>query len=98
MGYRVVYAPKALLVHHESAVVENQSPLFQRLCFRGRIIFCLKNYRLRDWIFGFIPAEISWLRAPYSKGFRRRQLRAYLDGLKFLFGHRYTPEKPFPQN
>ena len=98
MGYRVLYAPRATLVHHESTLLGVGSPLFNRLCYRGRILFCLKNYRLRDWLFKFIPNEIAWLRAPHSKGFRRIQLRAYLDGLKFLFGHRYTPDQPFPKN
>ena len=97
MEYRVVYAPRAVLVHHESPVLGNQSPLFQRLSYRGRMLFCLKNYRLRDWLFRFIPFEIGWLRAPYSKGFRRKQIRAYLDGLMFLLGHRYTPDDPFPR-
>jgi GT2 family glycosyltransferase len=97
MGYRVVYAPRAVLVHHESPVVENQSPVFQRLYYRGRMIFCIKNYRLREWLFDFIPYEIHWLRACWSKGLRKKQLRAYLDGLKFLLGHRLTPEKPFPE-
>ncbi|HUT23773.1 MAG TPA: glycosyltransferase, partial [Sumerlaeia bacterium] len=88
MGYRVVYAPRAVLVHHESAVLENQSPLFQRLDYRNRVLFCLKNYRLREWLFDFLPYEIDWLRAPWSKGLRKKQLRAYFDALRLLMGHR----------
>ena len=96
MGYRVVYAPRSVLVHHESPLFGIESPIFQRLCYRGRVLFCLKNFRLRDWLFGFIPCEIRWLCAPASKGFRKKQIRAYLDALGFLLGRRYTPDHPFP--
>jgi len=95
MGYRVLYAPRATMEHHESPGLENQSPIFQRLVNRGRIIFCLKNYGPRDWL-GFARYEWHWLRAPWSKGRRKKQLRAYLDGLLFLLGKRYSAERPFP--
>jgi GT2 family glycosyltransferase len=96
MGYLVWYEPSAVLIHHESPALTHRSPAFNRLQYRNRMIFCLKNYRLRDWLFKFIPYEIHWLRAPWSKGLRRVQLRAYLDGLVFLLGRRYSPERPFP--
>jgi GT2 family glycosyltransferase len=88
MGYRVVYVPRAVLTHHESAVLENQSPLFQRVDYRNRVLFCLKNYRLREWLFDFVPYEVHWLRAPWSKGLRRKQVRAYLDALGCVVGRR----------
>lgn len=96
MGYRVVYAPRSVLIHFESPVLENQSPVFQRLYYRGRMLFCLKNYRLRDYLFKFVPYEIYWLRACWSKGLRKKQIRAYLDALAFLLGSRLTPEHPLP--
>jgi O-antigen biosynthesis protein len=96
MGYRVVYAPRSLLVHHESPTVKNQSETFKRLLFRGRLLFCIKHYRLRDWLFRFIPYEIRWLRAPWSKGVRKKQIRAYLDALDYLRGKRYSADNPFP--
>ena len=95
MGYEVLYAPKSVLYHHESPVLENQSPAFRRLIERGRMIFCIKNLRLYEWFTRFLPYEIYWLRMPWSKGRRRQQIRAYLDGLAFFFGRRYTPDKPF---
>jgi len=96
MGYRVVFAPKSVLVHHESPVLNWQSEAFQRLHYRARMLFCIKNYRLRDWLLGFIPYEIGWLRAPWSKGKRKKQIRAYLDALDYLRGRRYSPDKVFP--
>ena len=96
MGYRVVYAPRSVITHFESPLLGNQSPVFQRLYYRGRMLFCLKNYRLRDWLFKFIPYEIHWLRAGWSKGLRKKQIRAYLDALQFLIGHRLSPDSPLP--
>lgn len=96
MGYRVLYTPDAELTHHESDMARNQSPVFRRLYYRGRMLFCLKNYGLRDWLFRFIPYEYRWLRAPWSKGLRRIQARAYLDALAWLLGNRHGPDRPFP--
>ena len=96
MSYRVVFAPKSVLVHHESPVLSWQSEAFQRLHYRARMLFCIKNYRLRDWLLRFIPYEIGWLRAPWSRGKRKKQIRAYLDALDYLMGRRYSPDKPFP--
>ncbi|MBN1517986.1 glycosyltransferase family 2 protein [Candidatus Sumerlaeota bacterium] len=92
MGYETIYVPRAVLVHFESPVIPNTSRRFYRLCYRSRIIFCLKNYTLRQWLFEWLPLECNWLRAPYSKGFRKKQLRAYLDGLLFLLGRRLDPQ------
>lgn len=98
MDYRVIYCPKAILVHHESPLVKNQSPLFQRLMFRGRILFCIKNYRWSDWIVRFLPCEIRWLRMPASKGYRKKQIRAYADGIRYLMGQRLSPQSPLLQS
>lgn len=96
MGYRVLYAPKSVLEHFESPTLENQSPMFLRLVTRGRILFCLKNYTLRQWLREWLPFEWHWMRAPYSKGRRRLQMRGYLDGLRYLLGKRYDKDNPFP--
>lgn len=96
MEYRVVYAPRSVMEHFESPSLDNQSPIFQRLVNRGRILFCVKNFTLRQWVFGFVPFEFHWMRMPWSKGKRKKQFRAYLDGLKFLLGFRHSPDKPFP--
>jgi hypothetical protein len=62
----------------------------------ARVLFRIENYRLRDWLTRFIPYEIGWLRAPWSKGKRKKQIRAYLDALDYIMGRRYSPDKPFP--
>jgi len=94
-GYRVLYCPASTLVHHESPVLENQSPAFLRLLSYMRLVFCIKNYRLRDWVFRFAPFEVRWMLSPHSKGHRRRHLPVYLDALKFLLGKRHGPDRPY---
>ncbi len=94
MSYGVRYIPTSVMVHHESPVLDNQSPVFQRLVYRNRMIFCLKNYRLREWLFDFLPYEIHWLRAPWSKGLRRMQIRAYRDALAYLVGRPWSSTIP----
>ena len=94
MGYQVLIAPAARLIHHESPVLENTGEQYQRLCYRARMIFCWKNYRLRDWAFEWLPHEAAWIFSRSSKGFRKKQLRAYLDLLLFLRGRRLEPDPP----
>lgn len=84
-GYKVIYVPDAVLFHYESSILTKLSPQFYRLFFRSRIIFLLKNYTLKDWLFKFLPFEIRWfLFEPMARGCRLKQFRAYLEGLAFI--------------
>jgi GT2 family glycosyltransferase len=84
MGYRVVYAPAAVMEHYESPVRTDARPKFLRLITRARMIYCLKNLTLCDWLFGFLPFETRWMSGPHSRGHRWVQVRGYWDGLVFL--------------
>jgi GT2 family glycosyltransferase len=83
-GWRVVYIPTAVLVHHESVSLTANSPGFHRMYQRMRIRFCLKNLSLKDWLTRFIPFEAWWLlREPIAKGHRLEQFRAYAEGAQW---------------
>lgn len=60
-GYRVVYTPYSVLYHFESASIRLFSWRYLYYYHKNRIRFVLRNYSLRDFIFSFIPCEISWL-------------------------------------
>lgn len=86
-GWPTLYAPSAVLYHHESVSLAADSPAFRRLYARMRIRYCLKNFTLLEWALKFIPFEYRWMRyEPRAKGFRREQFRAYADGALWWIG------------
>ncbi len=62
-GYRVVYTPRAVMVHKESSVTatSDHPGLFQ--VQRNRLRFVLKQWPLEKLRDEFLPAEQAWLRA-----------------------------------
>lgn len=75
-GYRVVYIPKSVLIHHESVSVGSGSETIHRLFPRMRIRYLLKNLTLRQ-LFGWaLPFEYRWMRhEAAAKGYRWNQIR-----------------------
>lgn len=93
-GYKVIYVPDAVLFHYESSTLTRLSPSFYRMFYRSRIIFLIKNYSLRDWLFKFLPFEIRWfLFEPIARGYRLMQYRAYMQGLAFVMSKVLTRSK-----
>lgn len=89
-GNKVIYVPDAIVHHHESQSFQLHSDAFFHYTYRNRIRFLVNNYSLRDWLFRFIPFEYHWMRRiPEARGYRRRQFRYYLSGVKYALG------KPF---
>jgi GT2 family glycosyltransferase len=60
-GYRVVYAPRARLVHHESVTVGKFTERYYYLYHKNRIRFMLKNYSWRFLLDRALPFEQRWL-------------------------------------
>lgn len=90
-GWRIVYNPAAVLYHHESVSLVVNSPRFRRLYQRMRILFCIKNYGLRDWV-RFARFEQWWMRRePAARGHRLEQFRAYAEGLAWYLRTRLRP-------
>lgn len=76
LGYRVMYIPDAVLVHHESVSVGQNSKTIHRLFPRMRIRYLLKNLTLRQLAGWAIPFEYRWMRyEPAARGYRWYQVR-----------------------
>lgn len=85
-GKRVVYVPRAVLVHHESVALGPGSLPLRRLYAKMRIQFLLKNQSLGHLMKHAIPNEIRWmLKQPEARGNRRVQVGAYLANLPYLW-------------
>lgn len=75
-GYRVVYIPSAVLVHHESVSVGKNTASIHRLFPRMRVRYLLKNLTLRQLVGWALPFEYRWMRyEPAARGFRWNQVR-----------------------
>ena len=97
MGRQILYAPRAIVCHHESQSFKLHSPSFFHYYYRHRIRFLVNNYTWRDWLFRFLPFEYHWWRRiPEARGHRLRQLRYYAAGLGYAIGklfRRYTSRR-----
>ncbi len=80
-GYKVVYLPQAVVLHHESATMKRGSYNYHRAMHRNRLRFILKRYSFQQLKEDFYPAEKEWLRAWKSENERRGLQRAYLETL-----------------
>jgi hypothetical protein len=60
-GFRVVYAPQATAVHHESAVASLHSPFYWQHFHRGRLRYALKHFSSDVLTDAFRQAEAAWL-------------------------------------
>lgn len=80
-GFRVVYVPEAVLIHHESASLQSDSYDIQFAFHRGRLRFMLKHSPLRDLLNDFWAAELTWL-SEMERSQELAVVRAvYLDAL-----------------
>lgn len=82
-GLRVVYAPRAVVSHHEAvASGGGGGETFLRRYHTNRIRFVLRNYSLFDLVSRFLPAEAAFQRslehAPVERGIC---VRAYAQAL-----------------
>lgn len=78
-GYKVVYLPQAVVIHHESATMKRDSYNYHRAMHRNRLRFILKWYDFRQLKEDFYPAEKEWLKVWKSENERRGLRRAYLE-------------------
>ena len=82
-GYRVVYVPKATLVHVESALTEKGSDAYLRHMHTSRWRFLLKHYDLDGVLQDTVPSELAWMDGRTLRE-RRAAARAYWSTLKSL--------------
>ncbi len=69
-GYAVRYVPQAVAIHHEHAVVGEESDLYLRCFHRNRLRFVLKHRGPRYFLDELVPAETAWLRSNAAPRFR----------------------------
>ena len=85
-GYRVLYVPEAVAVHHESVTTGRNTPLYYHLYHRNRIRFVLKHYSDEQFWRDYISAELEfgrWRRIDAELAALRE---AYVDNLAVLEG------------
>lgn len=81
-GYKVVYQPRAVVIHHESVSAPRGSRFFISLMTRARVKFLRKHFSAADWLFGFLPFELRWFRHCESRGARLSAARSYLEAFR----------------
>ena len=61
-GYRVIYMPKAVAIHHEGISVRHLGVDHYSLLHKSRLTFVLKHYSAAQIIEDFLPAEKAFYR------------------------------------
>ena len=83
-GYRVMYVPEAVAIHHESASMRQVKYSRLYAFHKNRLRFVLKHYTTRQFLDDFIPAEMERLKEPASPEELRTVRRAYLETMLAL--------------
>ena len=60
-GFRVVYVPRAVLMHRETSMLADASHRARYLFHRNRVRFVLKHWSLQRLVDEFVQAERAWL-------------------------------------
>jgi len=74
-GFRVVYAPQAVAIHHENSSMKQFNELRAAAFHKNRLLFTLKHYTAAQFCDDFLPAELARLQevtiAPERLALRR---------------------------
>lgn len=82
LGYKVLYVPNSVVVHHESASIGKNTNRYLFNYHRGRWRFMLKNFELKVLMTEVVPAEMRWLKSADETHARPRVMwRVYLSAL-----------------
>ncbi len=81
MGYKTIYVPHAVVIHHEAATNVSGSFFYFRHFHRSRLRFVFKHYTVRQFLADFLPAERRWLRGVRKFAARRGLCWAYRETL-----------------
>lgn len=81
LGYRVLYEPRARIIHHESTTTGRFSRRYYYLYHRNRLRFLLKNFSWRFLLERSLAMERRWLEMLDPAGHRTPLLRAYQSNL-----------------
>ena len=83
-GYKVLYVPDSVVIHHESATMRQVKYTRLYAFHKNRLRFILKHYTTRQFLDDFIPAEMERLKEPASAEELRATRRAYLETMLAL--------------
>lgn len=76
-GFRVLYVPQAVVIHHESATTVRDSYGYYEAYHAARVRFIMKHYSAAQFVTDFYPVERTWLSGVQSDDERRALQRAY---------------------
>lgn len=85
-GYKVLYVPDAVAIHHESVTTGKNTATYYRFFHRNRIRFVLKHYSDEQLTSDFLPAERDWLGRLESSVELVALRAAYVDNRAVLEG------------
>jgi GT2 family glycosyltransferase len=93
-GFQVVYAPRAVVEHHESvASGGSQGRSYLRRYHENRMRFVYRNYSRRELLRRFLPAEVAYLMKSCPPAERRICLSAYVSAWRTAWdGSRGEPD------
>jgi GT2 family glycosyltransferase len=77
-GYRVIYVPDAVAIHHESYSTGKRNDYLGSAFHVNRFRFVLKHYTVEQFLNDFVPAELERLRAT-------RASDEYLDAVRSAY-------------
>lgn len=83
-GYRIIYQPDAMLIHHESTSMGPGSYVLYRSVHRGRVRFVLKTFEFRQLSEDFLPVETAAIATDVSLESIVARSHAYLANLLAL--------------
>ena len=83
-GFRVIYDPAAVAIHHETQTYDPRSNAYYQAMLRGRVRFVLKNYSADQLLNDFFPAEREYLRVLPDEYTRAVCAPAYMSVLSNL--------------
>jgi GT2 family glycosyltransferase len=83
-GYRILYVPTSVAIHHESASIKQVDRLHSYTWLKNRLRFVLKHYSESQFLDEFVPAEIERLGDPKSMPGLRAVRRVYLEAILAL--------------
>lgn len=78
-GYRTVYVPQAVAIHHESTSMRQINTPHLQIFHKSRLRFVLKHYTRQQFFEDFLPAEAEQLKNPALLDDLLRMQRIYLE-------------------
>ena len=90
-GWQVAVNCDAEYLHLHGTEDRVRDQAFLQMYFTNRARYMKKNYRLWEWAFRYLPAEIRWLTYWGSKGYRRLAVRSLWQ---VLTGHAPAGKRP----